>query len=183
MQLRNLLVVAPLVALLGGCTYSSNTAPYDVGGGQTKTVPQSTVDTDASMAGIDPGQGAGAFIEYQAGGDWHLYTACDTAVSGASCTWDIIVATGGGDTLQAFQPDRLDGRDWVDWYDQNALEMVATTHNDFDGFFFQTDPGSVVRFDVYLDGAPAPAYIYWVGNGGLHRGAPDNPIDLTPTDP
>ena len=180
MQLRNLLVIAPLVAMLGGCTYSTNTQPYDVGGGQTKSVPQSTIDTGATMSNIDPGQGAGAFIEYATGGQWHLYTTCDTAVSGTSCTWDIIVSSS---SLKDFQPDRLEGRDWVDWYDQNSLELVATTHNDFDGVFFQTDPGALARFDVYLDGAPAPAYIYWVGNGGMHRGAPDNPIDLTPTDP
>lgn len=180
MQLRNLLVIVPLVVMLGGCTYNSNTQPYDIGGGKTKSVPQSKIDTGATMTGIDPGQGAGTFIEYSTGGDWHLYTACDTAVSGTSCDWDIIVRS---NSLTDFQPDRLEGRDWVDWYDQNAIELVATTHNDFDGVYFQTDPGAVTRFDVYLDGGPAPAYIYWVGNGGMHRGAPDNPIDLTPTDP
>jgi len=104
-------------------------------------------------------------------------------VSGSSCTWDVIVATGGNDTIQGFQPDRLEGRDWVDWYDQSSVEMVATTHNGIDGFFFQTDPGAIVRLDVYLDGGPAPRYIYWVGDGGLHRGAPDNPIDLSPSAP
>jgi hypothetical protein len=61
--------------------------------------------------------------------------------------------------------------------------MVSDTSYDFDGFFVNATPGATLRIDVFLDGAPAPRFIYWVGDGGLHSGAPENPIDLIPSEP
>lgn len=185
MSRRNLVLALPLVLMLGACTYGADNN-YSVGsggsgGGPSGDVPQSAIDTDATIAGVTPGDGAGAFVEYAAGGTWHVFTACDTNVSGYSCAWDIIVGADGG--ITNFTPDRLEtsNTEWVDWSDQGTVRLVATTANDTDGFYFTAQPGATARVDVYLDGEPAPRFIYWVGDGGLHRGAPSNPIDLTPT--
>lgn len=180
---RCLVLAVPLSLLLGACTYGTDNA-YTVGGGgggPSLNIEQSTIDTDSTIAGVTPGEGAGAFVEYASGGTWHLFTACDTAISGYSCDWDVIVDADGG--ITSFTPDRMEQSDteWVDWGDQGTVRFVATTSKDEDGFFFTTRPGATGRIDVYLDQAPAPRYIYWVGDGGLHRGAPTNPIDLTPS--
>ena len=39
---------------------------------------------------MEPGDGAGAFIEYETGGNYHVTTSCDVAQNG-ECFWDIIV--------------------------------------------------------------------------------------------
>ncbi len=185
---RHLLFLAlPLSLALGACTYGVDNGQSVGGGGGgggsggASSIPESTVDTDATIAGVTPGQGAGAFVEYASGGSWHVFTSCDTSVSGYSCGWDIIVDADGG--ITDFSADRLEQSDteWVDWGDQGTVRMVATTGYDVDGFYFTTQAGATSRIDVYLDGEPAPRFIYWVGDGGLHRGAPSNPIDLAPS--
>lgn len=146
-------------------------------------VADSVIDTGATLSEIDPGQGAGAFVEYQAGGHWRVFTACDTEVSGYDCRWDIIVSVAAGDDLIDFAEEELEGSDYLGWRDSRSVRMVSVNTNDFDGFTFDATPGATVRVDVYLDDAPAPSYIYWVGGGGLHQGSPTNPLDLTPSDP
>ncbi|MCC6662717.1 MAG: hypothetical protein IT375_03190 [Polyangiaceae bacterium] len=144
---------------------------------------ESTIDTGATLAEIEPGQGAGAFVEYAEGGKWRVFTSCDTAVTGYDCPWDIIVAVDEKSELIDFAAEGLEASDYVDWRTSSGVRMVAKNSMDLDGFTFETTPGATVRVDVYLDDAPAPAYIYWVGDGGLHQGSPTNPIDLTPSAP
>jgi hypothetical protein len=184
--------VIPVLALLalGGCYYEEVHHHHDCdyygdcgNGGYTPPadVVKSTIDTGAQMSAIDPGQGAGAFLEYQGQGRWHIYTSCDTELSGTACRWDIIATAMTGDAPTAIEAENLEGSDWVGWYDAQSAQLVAETTYDFDGFLFDASPGATVRVDVYLDGQPAPRYIYWIGNGGLHQGSPSNPIDLTPS--
>ena len=120
-------------------------------------------------------------MEVSAKGVWHVYTACDTDISGYSCGWDIIVTPLGDNTITAKEGDRLEKADYLGWYGDYSVQMVTDTSYDIDGFFFEANPDGAMRVDVYLDGAPAPRFIYWVGDGALHKGSPTNPIDLTPT--
>ena len=122
-------------------------------------------------------------MEVAAGGKWHVYTSCDTDISGYSCTWDIIVSAFEGDEVTSLEADRLEDYDYLDWYGDRSLHLVADNSYDFDGFFFGATPGATIRVDVFLDNGPAPRYIYWVGDGGMHKGSPTNPIDLTPSSP
>ena len=64
-----------------------------------------------------------------------------------------------------------------------ALAFAACTTDGLDGFFVDTNPGLTLRIDVVLDGRPDRRYIYWVGEGGVHKGAPSNTLDLTPSAP
>lgn len=179
-----------LVALaLGGCMYDHGHRYDDgcvganCGGYPPKDVAEATIDTGATLTDIEPGQGAGAFVEYQAGGKWRVFTACDTDVSKYDCRWDIIVSVGAGDDISDFAAEELEDSDYLEWQDSRSVRLVAVNTVDFDGFTFDATPGASVRVDVYLDDSPAPAYVYWVGDGGLHQGAPTNPIDLTPSAP
>jgi hypothetical protein len=189
MQRRKLALLLPLALMLGACTYQTDDG-YDgyggyCGGPPPQSAPQSDIDTGATVGEVTPGQGAGAFVEYKAGGQWHVYTTCDTALpnSEGPCDWDIIVSGQDTDTIQSYQPDQLESGDALGWDACGSVHLVAEDTDDFDGFFFNATPGATIRVDVYLDGGPAPTYIYWVGDGGLHNGAPSNPIDLTPTSP
>jgi hypothetical protein len=180
----------PLIAfslLVVGCTYEDHHDDYCPNCGPNDYTPteieSSTIDTGAELAEIEAGEGAGAFVEYQGDGAWHVFTACDTTLSGYACNWDIIVSAVDGNRLDDFGSDRLEGEDYIGKFDSNSVQFISVTDYDFDGFFVQTDPAGHLRVDVYLDSAPAPRFIYWIGNGGLHKGSPTNPIDLMPTDP
>lgn len=187
MTIRALPLMA-LCLLSVGCTYEDDDDYYDCQGSECGYVPpteieSSSIDTGAELAEVEAGEGAGAFVEYQGDGAWHVFTACDTNISDYACGWDIIVSAVDGNQLDDFGSDRLENEDYVGKFDSNSVQFISVTDYDFDGFFVQTDPGGHLRVDVYLDGAPAPRFIYWVGNGGLHKGSPTNPIDLMPTAP
>ena len=189
MKIRSCFALSSLMSLsVAGCMTNHDGNKDCVGPTCDSYVPpgdvaESNIDTGATLSEIEPGQGAGAFVEYQAGGKWRVYTACDTAITGYDCPWDIIVSVGSKDQIVKFDPEELETTDYIDWRTARGVRMVATNTLDFDGVSFETNPGATVRVDVYLDDAPAPAYIYWVGDGGLHQGAPSNPIDLIPTEP
>jgi len=182
--------ISLLAFVASACTYDTGHRHDCVDNGNcpsnqppvSDVIAQSTIDTDATLE-IEAGVGAGAFVEYQTGGTWRVTTACDTTLSGYGCTWDIIAGVGAQGSISAFAPEDLEADDYLDWHNSRALRMVAETTTDFDGFSFEATPGATVRIDVYLDGAPAPRYIYWVGAGGLHQGSPTNPLDLTPSAP
>jgi hypothetical protein len=139
------------------------------------------IDADQGMDQT-PGQGAGAFIEYQSGGEWYVYVTCDSSRPGAvPCGWDI-------------QVDLLDG--W--WSGLSGVELepndylasetwgprlVTETTGDVDGFYFSAEPGATVSFDVLLDGRAGNGYVFWVSGGAVNPGAATNPVDLQPNQP
>jgi hypothetical protein len=188
--LSNVMLLPAVVFFAGGCTYDDGhmhgscvdqgTCPGD---NTPDPIAESTIDTGATLADIEAGGGAGAFVEYEAGGKWHVFTTCDTKLSGYSCTWDIIVAVSSANEMSNYEAEDLESDDYLDWYGKRAVRFVGDVTDDFDGFLVDATPGATLSVDVYLDGDPAPRYIYWVGAGGLHQGSPTNPIKLTPTDP
>jgi hypothetical protein len=130
-----------------------------------------------------PGEGAGVFVEYESGGAWHVFLACDSEISGYACVWDLVLSVAAPARL-AVEAEALESDDlaYVQDVDQ-VVRVVTTTDYDFDGVWLTTDPGETLRIDALLDGYPAHKYLYWVSGGGMHRGAPTNPLDLTPTAP
>jgi hypothetical protein len=149
---------------------------YDSGAG-TGTIEQATIDvTDHELEPPSPGTGAGAFIEYESGGTYRVTTSCD---SQGDCAWDIVVTPLGDATLKAASPTKLESSDSLT-LGSNQVQLVAYTGREYDGFTLETDPGAGIRFDALLDGGVANRFIYWIGDGALHNGAPSNPIDLVP---
>jgi hypothetical protein len=148
------------------------------------SIAQSTIDVDATLTDIQPGQEAGAFIEYRAGGTWRVFTSCDSALLDANgrqlppCIWDIFVSPS-RTPLRSVNADGLEPDDLVE-VDQGSAHLVTVTDADFDGMLVEAEPGEPVQVDVWLDDGPAERYVYWVEAGGLNAGAPTNPIDLSP---
>lgn len=178
----------PLLALLAvplfvACGYGDHRSHRD---GYSDPPPSSSVDIEEAIIDtdqlleIDPGDGAGAFVEYEAGGTYHVTTSCDVG-QGGDCYWDIVVTPLGDAALLSVSPFDLESEDSVTLGAGNQLRFVAKTGQDLDGFSFQTDPGAAIELDVLLDNGPGNRYLFWVGDGALHSGAPSNPIDLVPS--
>lgn len=170
--------------LLAACSYGEHHHGhyYDDGGSYpppSTNVEQATIDTD-QLLDVQPGVGAGAFVEYESGGTYHVSTSCDVS-SGTDCLWDIVVTPLDDAAVQSFAPRDLEPDDSLSFGAGNQLRLVAYTGQDFDGFSFQTDPGVGIQVDALLDDAAGNRYLFWVGDGALHSGAPSNPINLVPS--
>lgn len=178
---RNVFVLV-LSLLVSACGYDNDggdgvSVPTDACG----QVREATIDADVLLE-TDPGLGAGAFIEYAAGGRWRIFTSCDTLSSGFSCLWDVIVSPLAGNALFAAAAEELEPGDSLTW-DADSVRLIAHTDVGFDGFSVEAEPGGAVRVDALLDGECANRYMFWNGDGGRHEGSPSNPLDLVPNTP
>lgn len=141
-----------------------------------------SIDTDKVLES-PAGEGIGLFVEYAAGGTWRLWTTCDTNYSNVGCKFDVIAAIDTGSKIDIVEGSELEGYDEVEALEDGSARLYAETASDFDVMTLTTTPGSILRVDLQLDGAPASRFIYWVGNGILHEGAPTNPVDFKPSSP
>lgn len=175
------------VTLLPACGYgnSRHDRYYDDGYYDPSPAPpstvieQATIDTD-QLLDLEPGEGAGAFIEYESGGIYHVTTSCDVT-SGVDCLWDIVVTPLDGAPVLSASAFDLEQDDSLTFGEVNRLRLIAYTGDDFDGFSFQTEPGAAVEVDALLDDGSANKFLFWVGDGAVHNGAPSNPVDLIPS--
>ncbi len=157
-------------------SYGSSSPPIQPPQGDIESA---TIDVDQQLD-VEPGAGAGTFVEYDAGGTYHVTTSCDIA-QGSACNWDIIVTPLHDAALLGVAPVDLESDDSVTIGSGNQVRLVALTGRDFDGFTLQTDPGAAIELDALLDDGAANRYMFWVGDGALHSGAPSNPVDLVPS--
>jgi hypothetical protein len=149
------------------------------------------IDRDGQVQ-LEPGQGVAVAVQYGEGGSWQVTTACDTTLSGTRCDYDIVVSTDDDASIDGFMAQSLEEADELRAPDAFALSAVLDTGEDIDGFSFTTPPGATVRvsallydpgFDSWFEWSDDPRFISWVGGGAVHRGAPTNPVDLTPDRP
>lgn len=174
------------VSFLSACGYGDSRRYYDDDYYDDPNPPppsgpieQAVIDTD-QLLDVEPGEGAGAFIEYESGGTYHVTTSCDVT-SGVDCLWDIVVTPLDGAPIYTIAPFDLETDDSLTFGEVNRLRLIAYTGDDFDGFDFLTDPGAAVEVDVFLDDGAGNKFLFWVGDGAVHNGAPSNPVDLVPS--
>jgi hypothetical protein len=182
-----ILLAASSVAL-GGCIIVEEDHHDDGWTEETYVPPPSaeeamlmTIDTDATVT-AEPGEGVGIFVEYAAGGTWRIWTTCDTNHSNAPCYFDIFASVDTSSELLDIFSDESESGDQVRLYSEGTAYFGATTESDVDAMVLNTTPGAIVRLEVYLDGVEQPRFLYWFGDGVLHRGAPTHPIDLEPSE-
>ncbi|HEY3234614.1 MAG TPA: hypothetical protein VGJ84_07845, partial [Polyangiaceae bacterium] len=170
-KIRSWLLLALAIEGLVGCGYESRhardrkgdyPAPTQVAGPVTDSIAEVSIDTDATLTHIDPGNGVGLFIEYQTGGSWHVTTSCDTAASRYGCDWSILTTSVGG-IITGFTQDQLELGDWVDYYGNDSVLLTASNAFDIDGMYVQAAAGATLRLDALLDGDFASRYVYWAG--------------------
>ena len=141
-----------------------------------------TIDADATID-ASPGEGAGLFIEYTAGGSWRTWTTCDTNYSGYDCGFEVCVLNVDGTSVRSAEADSNEADDSISTYGDGYTCLTARTADDTDGMRFQTDAGATLRVELFLDGVAEPRFMYWVGDGARHKGAPRDPLDLVPASP
>jgi hypothetical protein len=177
----------PLCALLSACTYGEHhyetTDPVVIEGPECRgPVRQGTIDTDGLIE-VDAAEGVGVFVEYEANGRWHVFSSCDSNISGHDCLFDVVVHPVGTGGILGVSAESLEADDTVSLAGADAVQMVSYTDYDFDGFYVDTDPGTGLSVDVLLDDQCAASYVYWVGGGAVHDGAPSTPFELVPSSP
>ncbi len=184
MSMTKLATVA-FVALLGA---STSACVISDGTGNVDPIPApdpfDTVYTSIEpdyVLNTDLGYGTGLFVEYTAGGDWEVWTSCDTRTTGATCDFEVnITATRIVSNLQELE---LEASDHVQVYNDNTLGLVANTASGSDALRFSTEPGTSVEIELLLDGAIAPEYLVWFSNGQVNDGANGSPVVFQPAAP
>ena len=148
-----------------------------------------SVDTDQVM-NADPGQGVGIFTEYGAGGKWHIWWTCDTAVSKQQCDVSL-AATAATGTIDALNSDALQGTGTVATPDPTRVEVHVTTTDQVHGITFTSTPGAVVTLEATVGGlteGPGTnhSFFFFVQNGkinGGYTGPLTNPLQLQGSKP
>lgn len=174
-----LFALAAATTLSGGCYYNDDRSDV-IHKEPGEQIVEAQIDTGATLT-QQPGVGAGAFIEYLGDGDWHVFTTCDTELSGYECRWDVIATVADGVWIDDVRGEELELDDEAFSADGYDAQLLAYTDSDYDHMYFHTDPGEPVRFEAYLDDIRDARYIYWIGGGAIHDGAPTNPVDLVPS--
>ena len=185
-----LFTVAFTVSSLAGCAIDSGPGPL---GDTPGTPPPSsndlklaTVDTGATLTD-PPGTGVGIFVEYQAGGHWHLWWTCDTTLSGLSCDFDV-VATADSGSVSNVTGDRLESNDSLTNPNSTQVVLSTSTSTGVDGVFFDTDPGAQITVFQRIGASQDGSFFIWsqggtiMGSGKVSQGVAD-PLDFVPSSP
>jgi len=142
---------------------------------------RATIDRDAELVDRNPGQGIGVFVEYHEGGEWRIDVGCDTTLSMLACSWLVVIEPLEG-TLSKVAARDLESSDEFEFL-PTSVGIDTTTTDDLDGVSFSAEPGSGIALFTALDGYQESRFVYWVGDGAVHTGAPGVPFELEPDRP
>jgi hypothetical protein len=182
--LSRLALVVPALVACGDHDHNNNnnnnnnpqTMAVVVDTGQTMTPP--------SAAGFG-GQGIGLFVEYKAGGHWHVYWACDTSLSGSPCTFDVTMSVADSSIANAASTQFVGN-------DAMTTTPAAVTANTFtttqvDTVDFDATPGAAMTVDVSIAGLGRDwRWFFFVQNGqvnGNYQGTLTDPLRFEPSSP
>ncbi len=136
------------------------------------------IDTDQTMT-ADPGQGVGVFIEYAAGGHWHVWWTCDTAKTRQSCEFNVSASTATGNITNVDARELAGGLHTTPT--PSKVEAKITTSTEVHGLRFDTQPGAVITIDASVGGLKDGAFLFFVQNGQVNggwQGKLTNPLQL-----
>jgi len=133
------------------------------------------VDTNQTM-NVQGGQGVGVFVQYAAGGHWHVFWACDTSLSGLPCDYQLKMtgtSIANAKTSQFAQTDAIDTA--------TTDQLVATSHvtTGIAGVDFDAQPGTDVKIDLTMSGLRTGEFFFFVQNGQVNGNFPSDKL----TDP
>lgn len=172
---------------LTACSGGGGSDYVPLGGTQSYPIRTVAIDTGATLGPQGgPGEGLGVFVEYAAGGHWHISTVCDTNLSKVACQWDIVASVPKGTLGTSFAG--IDRNDQILRVDSGAIRLLFDTSTEIDDVGLLSDPGANLQVDVSLDGNYDPNYalgfVFSVSGGAVDAaGAPSNPVLFAPTSP
>lgn len=141
------------------------------------------VDTNQTMK-VQGGQGVGVFVEYAAGGHWHVYWTCDSALSGLPCDFELIIS---GKSIA--NPKAIQFEPTADAFQSTApdtLRVITHTTTDIDGLDFDATPGADMKIDSTVSGLRDGRFFFFVQNGqvdGNFQGTLSDPLIFEPSTP
>jgi hypothetical protein len=179
--------------LLAGCS-SDDSGYVPIGGSPPDNVITESIDTGAAfLFGPDdkgPGKGVGLFVEYVAGGTWHVYATCDTLTSGYDCSWDLVASVDPTKTLKvADQMTEFDASsDKVLTVDKGSIRVIfGDNSTKIDGVKLAGPAGAPLTLDWYWDNgdyyARDPSLVSFVQGGAAIAGARSDPAVFEPSTP
>jgi hypothetical protein len=173
-----------LAALATGCGTSGHDDAYaqDPGFTAPADVQRVGIDTGGTVS-ADAGDGAGLFVEYSTGGEYHVFTTCDTNISKQYCEWRIVASIDPAQSLDFTDDGNFEADDSITRIDDGAVRLVFVSDVDFDGAVLKVPPGEPLRLNWLLDGFARTDMLSWVSGGTVQTGAPSDPVDLEPTTP
>lgn len=135
------------------------------------------VDTGRTL-NAEPGEGVGIFVEYAAGGQWHVWWTCDTAKTAASCEFDVRIASESGD-LESIHSEGVLSSDSVTSTDARTISARSSTGSNAVGVRFEGPVGGIIAIDAAVGGIRETGYFFFVQddkpNGGF-TGPLTNPL-------
>jgi hypothetical protein len=174
--------------LLAACGYDNGSDHHYVDSSiqDNPIIYSATIDADATMTNLNPGQGVGMMIEYGSGGTWYVKFTCDTSKTNLPCLWSIDAQSLDGSSLGGVDVQQLDSEDAVTPQPKKPYSLMydGITTTELDSFSFQADAGKPIGFDVWLQDEYEPnRFVFWIGDGWLNKGISGPSFDLYPNSP
>lgn len=194
MRLLPLLAVAIAVPSLVACVVESrrDPPPDTVTPTPTATVPQPqqplvvSIDTNQTMNNITGGDGVGVFVEYQAGGHWHVLMTCDTNKSGQNCNFDLkLTPDSGALTNYAVATGTANPANLAPM-GQSGIEATALMTTEVADFTFDGTPGVRLTIDASVSTLHSGDFFFFVESGKINggfTGTLSDPLTFEPTTP
>jgi hypothetical protein len=126
------------------------------------------VDTDKTMNAA-PGDGVGIFVEYAAGGQWHVWWTCDTNKTNESCAFSIKIAAKTGSMSNLALSGAVQG-DTLQQSDAQTLDAVTTTTSNAVDVKFNGDPGGTIEIEAAVGGVDDSSFFFFVQDGTVNGG-------------
>ncbi len=190
---RGAAVLAAAVLSLA-CVADASSSGYSTGGGYsgggTSDVPSATspmlveVDTGKTMS-AQPGDGVGVFVEYAAGGKWHVWWTCDTNQTRQACDFNVAIASQSG-ALTYVKSEAFSTGDVLSIDAPQQISAATRTTTEVHGLTFETAAGASIRLDASVSGLKDSGFIFFVQDGvvnGGFAGVLTNPLLLRGTTP
>ncbi|MEO7112741.1 MAG: hypothetical protein ABI183_20005 [Polyangiaceae bacterium] len=126
------------------------------------------VDTGKTMNAA-PGDGVGIFVEYAAGGQWHVWWTCDTNKTSESCAFNIKIAAKTGLMSNLALSGAVQGDSLLQSDDHTLSAVTSTTSNAVD-VKFTGDPGGTIEIEAAVGGIDDSSFFFFVQNGTVNGG-------------
>jgi hypothetical protein len=162
---------------VGGPPTSSTATPAPTTGsgtGTTPTPPPGTpgpmlveVDTGQTLT-ANPGEGVGVFVEYAAGGKWHLWWTCDTQKTQQSCDFSVSATAAQGNITNVDAQQLAGG--YVASPTASRVEAHSSTSNEVNGINFTTNAGETITVEASIGGVEDGSFLFFVQDGKVNGG-------------
>jgi hypothetical protein len=148
--------------------YATTPAPSSSTGTDSTTPILVDVDTNKTMNAA-PGDGVGIFVEYGAGGQWHVWWTCDTNKTNESCAFNIKIAAKTGSISNLVLAGAVQG-DSIQQSDAQTIDAVTTTTSNAVDVKFAGDAGGTIEIEASIGGVDDSSYFFFVQNGTVNGG-------------